>query len=78
LSSQSLEGRLHEQAPWTNALIGALLSKPIQEGEAPDMTGSALLTVGETKEDVLEFLKNDIYAKIGVWDMSKVQIIPVR
>ena len=56
---------------------GASLAKPLKEGEAPEMTGSVLITVADTKEDVIEFLKNDIYATSGVWDISKVQITPV-
>ena len=34
--------------------------------------GSALVTVGSSKEDVIEQLKNDVYFKEGVWDLSKV------
>ena len=34
--------------------------------------GSAMVAVASSKEEVLEFLKNDIYAKNEVWDFSKV------
>ena len=34
--------------------------------------GSAMVALASSKEEVLEFLKNDIYAKNEVWDFSKV------
>jgi uncharacterized protein len=42
------------------------------------MAGSAMLAYAETKEEVLEKLKADIYSKEEVWDWSKVQIWPFR
>jgi hypothetical protein len=34
--------------------------------------GSAMVALASSKEEVLEILKNDIYAKSEVWDFSKV------
>ena len=34
--------------------------------------GSAMVALASSKEEVLEILKNDIYAKNEVWDFSKV------
>jgi len=48
------------------------------EGETPPIAGSAMLAYAETKEEVIESLKNDIYTKGGVWNWEKVQIWPFR
>jgi hypothetical protein len=37
-----------------------------------------MLAYAETKEEVLEKIRTDIYAESGVWDLSKVQIWPFR
>lgn len=37
--------------------------------------GSAMVAVGSSKEEVLEALKSDIYAKNGVWDFEKVDFL---
>lgn len=34
--------------------------------------GSAMVAYASSKEEVLEALKADIYAKSGIWDFSKV------
>jgi hypothetical protein len=59
---------------------GAMLEEPIKEGEAgpPKMKGSAMLIGAKTREEVLERLKKDVYVEHGVWDLSKVEIIPFR
>jgi len=48
------------------------------EGEAPSMLGSTLIAVAETREEVLEKIRSDVYAKEGVWDVEKLQIWPFR
>jgi uncharacterized protein YciI len=58
---------------------GAMFSHPPKEGEDPlPMVGSALLAYAETKEEVLEIIKRDIYNTSGVWDLSKIQIWPFK
>ena len=37
--------------------------------------GSALIVRGDTKEEVIEFLKKDIYSTSGVWDWEKVSLV---
>lgn len=32
---------------------------------------------GESVEEVREIIEKDVYATIGVWDLEKVEIIPV-
>jgi len=59
-------------------LGGAYMSSPPKEGETPPMIGSALIAVAETKEDVLEKLRKDIYATSGVWDVENAQIWPFK
>lgn len=58
--------------------VGAMLEEPPKEGEAPKMKGSAMLIGANTKEEVIERLKKDVYVKGGVWDWDKVQIIPFK
>lgn len=41
------------------------------------MSGSALVVVADTREEVLELLKGDVYAKSGVWDVEGVVLYPV-
>lgn len=77
--SKHLEGvkPLHSE----NKIImgGAMFSHPPKEGEQPlPMVGSALLAYAESQEEVMEMLKNDIYAKSGVWNLDKVQIWPFK
>jgi hypothetical protein len=55
-----------------------MLADPLKEGEAPKMTGSAMLIGAKTREEVIERLQKDVYVTGGVWDMSKVQIIPFK
>jgi uncharacterized protein len=59
-------------------LGGAYMSSPPKEGETPPMIGSALIAVAETKEEVLDRLRSDVYTTSGVWDVDKVQIWPFR
>jgi uncharacterized protein len=56
---------------------GAFMSEKPSEGNVP-MIGSAMIAYAETKEEVIEAIKNDIYTKSEVWDLSKIQIWPFR
>ena len=58
--------------------VGAMLEEPPKEGETPKMKGSAMLIGANTREEVIERLKNDVYVKGSVWDWDKVQIIPFK
>jgi hypothetical protein len=57
---------------------GAYFSSVPVEGETPPIIGSCMVAYAETKEEVLESIKSDIYTKSGVWDTSKIQIWPFR
>jgi len=42
------------------------------------MIGSAMIAYAESKEEVIDAIKKDIYAESEVWDLSKIQIWPFR
>ncbi|KAK4549820.1 hypothetical protein LTR36_005121 [Oleoguttula mirabilis] len=50
---------------------GASLDEPLKEGEGPKINGSVMLALADTKEEVLEKIRADVYSKSGVWDESK-------
>ncbi|KAG5979450.1 hypothetical protein E4U55_005163 [Claviceps digitariae] len=54
----------------------ALLNS-VPAGDDPaafDFMGSTIVCKAETKEQVLEQLKNDIYVTSGVWDLKKFAV----
>lgn len=55
---------------------GIFESHPV-EGQALNFKGSVVVYTGENSEEVHDIIKSDIYATSGVWDLEKVQIIPV-
>ncbi|CZR59658.1 uncharacterized protein PAC_09552 [Phialocephala subalpina] len=57
---------------------GALLDEVPKEGEGLKINGSTVVAWASSKEEVLEILKGDIYAREGVWDLEKVQIYPFK
>ncbi|KAL9108645.1 MAG: hypothetical protein Q9227_006591 [Pyrenula ochraceoflavens] len=59
-------------------LGGAMLAEQPKEGEQAKMEGSVMLVRANTREEVVERLKTDVYTTSGVWDMEKTQIIPFR
>lgn len=59
----------------TNA--GGIFEKVNEEtGKPENFIGSSFNIVADTKEEALEFLKQDVYCKEGVWDMNSVIIHP--
>ena len=59
------------------ASIGAMMEEHPVEGDIPKMTGSIMLALAESKDEVIEALQKDVYYQSGVWDWEKVQIHPV-
>ncbi|KAF5864581.1 hypothetical protein ETB97_007139 [Aspergillus alliaceus] len=55
---------------------GAMLQSHPGDGEDTSFKGSMIIYTGESVEDVRSVIMKDIYAKAGVWDLEKVQIIP--
>ncbi|QUC23330.1 uncharacterized protein UV8b_07571 [Ustilaginoidea virens] len=59
--------------------MGGALLNSFPEGDDPatfDFMGSTVVFRAETKEQVLELLKQDVYSASGVWDIEKAQIYP--
>lgn len=42
------------------------------------MNGSTIVVVAESKEEILSILRDDVYAKSGVWDVEKAQMWPFK
>lgn len=43
-----------------------------------EMCGNVVVVKGSTEEDVWELLRADPYAKLGVWDMDRTTIAPMK
>ncbi len=41
-----------------------------------DFHGSSFVALAESKEAVLDQLKDDVYVTSGVWDLEKAQVFP--
>ena len=52
---------------------GATLDAPIEDGKPPQINGSVMMALAETKDEVLAKLREDVYFKDGVWDWDKVR-----
>ncbi|KAL7273483.1 hypothetical protein RUND412_003658 [Rhizina undulata] len=50
---------------------GVMFDDVPQEGQTPSFKGSIMLALGNTKEEVVEVLKKDIYTTSNVWDWDK-------
>ncbi|KAI9838402.1 MAG: hypothetical protein M1819_005671 [Sarea resinae] len=57
---------------------GALLEDHPKEGESPKINGSIMLASADSKEEVIETLKNDTYYQNEVWDWEKVKVYPFK
>jgi len=61
--------------------MGGALLTDIPESDDPSklgFVGSTMVLVAESREQVIEKLKADIYATSGVWDVEKAQIYPFK
>jgi uncharacterized protein len=60
-------------------LAGATLAEvpPSDDPSTFEFTGSTLVCVAKSRDEIMQMLSDDIYAKSGVWDLEKVQIWPV-
>ncbi|KAI6251675.1 hypothetical protein MCOR07_008742 [Pyricularia oryzae] len=59
---------------------GALLDEVPKDDDPASlkMSGSTLVAVASSREEIMEVLKADPYAKEGVWDLDKVQMWPFK
>ncbi|PYH88626.1 hypothetical protein BO71DRAFT_391211 [Aspergillus ellipticus CBS 707.79] len=55
---------------------GAMVDSHPEEGKQLSFKGSMIVVTGETVEEVNQLIQNDVYAKSGVWDLEKAQVIP--
>ncbi|KAI0840340.1 hypothetical protein F5Y06DRAFT_237843 [Hypoxylon sp. FL0890] len=55
-----------------------LVAHPKTASEHPVINGSAWLVRANSEEDVRAIIANDIYAKLGVWDLDNVTVTPFR
>lgn len=56
---------------------GAIFNEIPTEGKPLNFAGSALNVVADSKEQVLEIVKKDIFAKEGIWDLNNILIYPL-
>ncbi|KAA6410714.1 MAG: hypothetical protein FRX48_06137 [Lasallia pustulata] len=57
---------------------GAVLEETEAPGEYLKVKGSVMLALAESKEQVLQALREDIFHTAGVWDWDKVQVLPFK
>ncbi|RQM05503.1 hypothetical protein DH86_00001525 [Scytalidium sp. 3C] len=60
---------------WT--MGGAILDE-VPKDDKLSFKGSCVVAVGASKEEVIEKLKEDVYAKNNVWDFDNIQIYPFK
>ncbi|TQN73695.1 Aspercryptin biosynthesis cluster protein B [Colletotrichum shisoi] len=48
-----------------------------EEPSSLKVIGSTIVCVAESKEEIMEMLKRDVYVDRGVWDLERVQMWPV-
>ncbi|CCF39902.1 hypothetical protein CH063_10613 [Colletotrichum higginsianum] len=48
-----------------------------EEPSSLKVLGSTIVCVAESKEEIMEMLKRDVYVDRGVWDLERVQMWPV-
>lgn len=53
---------------------GAIYNEPKAAGEPRTFAGSHLQIVADTKEEALEIVKGDVFAKEGIWDLDNIII----
>jgi uncharacterized protein YciI len=59
--------------------MGGALLNSVPSGSDPstfDFHGSTIVRAAESKEEIIADLRNDIYAKSGVWDVDNATILP--
>ncbi|KAJ6133959.1 YCII-like protein [Penicillium sp. IBT 18751x] len=56
----------------------AIFTEHPQEGKDAQFQGSVVVYTGESAEEVRNIIMDDIYARSGVWDIERIDIMPVR
>ncbi|AET39546.1 YciI family protein Ecym_4509 [Eremothecium cymbalariae DBVPG len=68
--------RIPELVQEGKIVVAGAIYKDLVDGKPGGFAGSHLILVADTREEVVELLKGDIYAKEGVWDMDNILIFP--
>lgn len=58
--------------------MGGAVLDSVPVGDDPtqwEFAGSTLILVAESKDEVLDILRRDIYTTSGVWDVEKVSLL---
>ena len=58
--------------------LGGAYFHPQEPGQPRLVKGSVIIACADTKEEVVEILKKDVFTTSGVWDWSKVEIYPFK
>lgn len=55
-------------------VVGAILEEMPADDEVSSMkfAGSTVMVIAESRQAVIDMLKDDVYVKSGVWDIEKV------
>jgi hypothetical protein len=56
---------------------GATVSHPPVDGEQKPFNGSCIVAHAQSREEVLDEIKKDVYATSGVWNLEGIIIHPV-
>ncbi|KAI3396920.1 hypothetical protein diail_11533 [Diaporthe ilicicola] len=77
---QHFEGLTKMKESGAFKMGGAVLEEMPPDDEVSSMkfSGSTLMVVAESKQAVIDLIKDDIYVKSGVWDLEKVMIWPAK
>ena len=54
-----------------------MLTTPLVPDHPPQMRGSVMLALAASEEEVWAQIREDVYAREGVWDLERVQVWPV-
>ncbi|KAK7744568.1 hypothetical protein SLS53_003454 [Cytospora paraplurivora] len=75
-SLQHFENLLKKKETGAFKMGGAVLEDIPADEEVSSMkfAGSTLVVVAESRQAVIDLIKDDIYVKSGVWDLEKAQI----
>lgn len=64
--------------------MGGALLNDVPKNDNPEslaaagFAGSTLVMTASSREEIIEYLSQDVYSKSGVWDLTKVQIWPFK
>ncbi|SCU85826.1 LAME_0D03048g1_1 [Lachancea meyersii CBS 8951] len=73
---QHLEGVSEGFGKGVLKCAGAIYQRVGEDGKPTDFAGSHLQIEAETKEEALQVIHNDIFAKEDIWDLENIIIYP--